>query len=400
MLLLWFFQITVLHASEKPTERERVFTSYDSEVLEKVKKAIKHNNNDFIAPYNHLITAAEKALKAPLVSVMQKTQTPPSGDKHDYLSLAPYWWPDPSKSDGLPWIRKDGQINPLTRGNNVDEPIKDIVFDNTKVLAMAYYFSGDKKYANRAVEILQTFFLNPATKMNPNLNFAQGVPGVNTGRCFGIIEFAGLQQIITTIEMLRAEQGMDDATYNGMVNWLSEFVNWLQTSKLGLEEKATTNNHGTWYDATTVAILLFLKRDTEAKALLETSTKSRIEKQITEEGKQPEELARTKSLSYSIMNLNAFTNLAYFGKVLGVDIWHYKTNKSGGIQQAYEFLKPYTGGNKVWEYQQISKIEDEIEKLKKLFVMAGSKMKINTFCSFSDNIKDKNDIDSLLRVCL
>jgi len=224
LFLLLFSQTSILHAIETPTRKERVFISYDSEVLEKVKNAVKNKQTPYIAPYNQLIVAAEKALKEPLVSVMDKTQMPPSGDEHDYLGLALYFWPDPNKSDGLPWIRKDGQVNPLTRRNNVDEPTKDKMFDSTKHLAMAYYFSGDKKYANGAVEILQTFFINPDTKMNPNLNFAQGVPGVNTGRCFGIIEFAGNIGLITSIGMLRAGNGIDDKTYNGMAVWLSEFV--------------------------------------------------------------------------------------------------------------------------------------------------------------------------------
>ena len=43
---------------------------------------------------------------------MDKTITPPSGDKHDYMSQAPYWWPDPAKADGRPYIRRDGQRNP------------------------------------------------------------------------------------------------------------------------------------------------------------------------------------------------------------------------------------------------------------------------------------------------
>ena len=87
--------------------------------------------------------------------MVTKTQTPSSGDKHDYLSLVPYWWPDPAKPDGLPWIRKDGQVNPLTRGENVDQPAKDAMFKRAEALATAYYFSDDRKYAQRAVEVLR-----------------------------------------------------------------------------------------------------------------------------------------------------------------------------------------------------------------------------------------------------
>ena len=38
---------------------------------------------------------AKTALALKPMSVMDKAITPPSGDKHDYMSQAPYWWPDP-----------------------------------------------------------------------------------------------------------------------------------------------------------------------------------------------------------------------------------------------------------------------------------------------------------------
>ena len=247
----------------------RTFTVLNFDKVSKVKKSLKDKEKTHQKAYESLIKLADKSMTEGLTSVMQKTQTPPSGDKHDYLSLAPYFWPDPAKADGLPWIRKDGQVNPLTRGKNVDEPSKDVMLQNAKNLAYAYYFSEDVKYAKRSIEVLKTWFLNPETKMNPNLNFGQGIPGVNTGRGFGMIEFTGILDIITALEMLRQGKVLDAETDKGMVLWLTEYVNWMQTSKIGLQEKATTNNHGTWYDAQLIGILSFLKRDDEAKVVVE-----------------------------------------------------------------------------------------------------------------------------------
>jgi len=144
---------------------------------------------------------------------------------------------------------------------------------------------------------------------------------------------------------------------------------------------------------------MFLKRDSEAKAILESVKKSRIDTQITTDGKQPEELARTKSLSYGIMNLSNFSHLAYFGKVLGIDLWHRKTDKSGGMQDAFAFLKPYADGAQKWELQQISLLDNEIEKLKKLFVATGSRMKIPSYCEYTTALKNNDDIEVLLKPC-
>ena len=375
----------------------RQFTVLDFTKIEKVKARIKENKEPYKKAYESLLKVADKALKAELTSVVQKTQTPPSGDKHDYLSLAPYFWPDSTKKDGLPWIRKDGEVNPLTRGKNVDEPSKDVMLSSTKNLAYAYYFSDDKKYAKRAVEVLKTWFVNDATRMNPNLNFGQGIPGVNTGRCFGIIEFTGILDVITAIEMLRLGNALDEKTDKALTQWLSAYLDWLQASELGLAEKATKNNHGTWYDTQVVAISLFLKRDAKAKAVLE-ATKKRIDHQIEADGKQPEELARTKSLSYSTMNLTAFSMLAYFGKKVDVDLWHYTNPKGGGIKKAYDFLYPYAMGKKEWTFPQLGHVDEGIARLRSLFVTMGSLMDIKEYCELSNKAGETYS-EILIRPC-
>ena len=43
---------------------------------------------------------ARKALLVGPFSVTSKQITPPSGDKRDYMSQAPYFWPDPKSPDG------------------------------------------------------------------------------------------------------------------------------------------------------------------------------------------------------------------------------------------------------------------------------------------------------------
>jgi hypothetical protein len=392
--LLSFFAINTLAQS---TERQTTVVDFDKVMM--VKNSLKKGEKTYQKAYNSLIKSANNALTEELTSVMQKTQTPPSSSKHDYLSLAPYFWPDPNKSDGLPWIRKDGQVNPLTRGVNVDEPVKDIMMDNTKDLAFANFFSDDPKYAKRAVQILQTWFLNEETKMNPNLNYGQGIPGVNTGRGFGIIEFTGLIDIITSIELLKINNSIDIQTETEMKNWLSEYANWMQTSTIGLQEKATANNHGSWYDAQLVAILTYLKKDAEAKIVLE-NFKKRITEQIDSEGKQKHELERTKSLSYSIMNLKAHTQVAYFGKVHGVDLWNFTALTGGSIQKAYDFLTPFALGTKTWERQQLGSLEDELDKLKYLFLFAGGRFNAKDYCGYASKVKSLNNKELLLYPCL
>ena len=343
------------------------------------------------------LQSADEALKQNNYSVVQKTQTPTSGTKHDYLSIGPYWWPDQTKADGLPWIRKDGKINPLTRNNNTDFEAKERMFNNTHQLALAYFFSDKKQYADKALELLKVWFLNQDTKMNPNLNFAQGIPGQNSGRGIGIIEFADVTKILESIEILESNAAMDFKTSQGLRNWFTDYLLWLQTSDNGIFEKNTKNNHGTHYDCQLVSILIFLDRIEEAKQVLETVKTERIAKQIEPNGAQPLELARTKALSYSTMNLKGFVELAIYGKKLGVDLINFKANNGASILTAFEFLKPYAKEDKEWDFKQISDSKKATEKLKELFALAGNTFGIEEYCQIGE--KDKNSIDNCFLGC-
>lgn len=353
---------------------------------------VHKNENQFSSLFKKLLRIADSALLEGPFSVVQKTQTPPSGSKHDYLSIGPYWWPDPEKSDGLPWIRRDGEINPLTRENTTDERTKDKMFQNTNSLALAYFFSDNKKYANKAIELLKVWFLNKDTKMNPNLDFAQGIPGLNTGRGIGIIEFAGITKIITAIEILELSGDMDAKTSKELRLWFTDYLNWLQTSENGIFEKNTKNNHATWYDVQVVSILMFLNREEEAKQVLEKVKTERIATQIEPNGAQPHELARTKALSYSTMNLKGFTELAVLGKKLKVDLWHYKSKEGSGIINAYEFLKPYVLEQKDWNYKQITDTNKAMKNLKELFVFVGSQFDVLEYCEIGAQGKNATSL--------
>jgi hypothetical protein len=161
---------------------------------------------------SRIIADADIALNKGPFSVTHKTGVPPSGSKHDYMTLAPYFWPNPDTPDGLPYIRKDGEVNPETRDDYTDFNELRRFFSAVDVLGEAFYYSGDKKYADKAISLIRAWFIDPATKMNPHLNYGQGIPGHVEGRPFGIIEFGGIGGILSTMELLKNENVLDADT--------------------------------------------------------------------------------------------------------------------------------------------------------------------------------------------
>ncbi len=364
--------------------------------IEKVKKQIKKGDENYIPAYNNLIANAETALNEGILSVTDKKRTPPSGDKHDYLSMGPYWWPDTTKSDGLPYIRRDGEVNPETRGEYVDTDAKNKLFANVETLGWAYYFSGEKKYAEKAVQLLETWFVNQEKRMNPNLNFAQGIPGICDGRGIGIIDWAGINKIISTIQILDAGGFITETTKMELKTWFEKYLKWLLTSEYGRFEDDYFNNHGTWYDVQVIGIEMLLGKTDLAKERLEKAKTKRIASQIEPDGSQPHELARTKSLGYSTMNLRGFIHLANLGQKLNVDLWNFETSNGRSINKALEFLLPFANGQKKWEHQQIGEMDEAIENLKTDFLMAASASGESKYTKIASSIKSPEKLIEIL----
>ena len=303
---------------------------------------------------DQLIREADKALRVTPPSVMQKTKPPPSGDLHDYLSTAPYFWPDPNKTNGLPYIRHDGKVNPESRSDASDHGRLGRMSGTVETLALAYYFAGTEAYAEHAARCLRTWFVDPATRMNPHMDFAQGIPGVNVGRGTGLIEGRGLAHAVDAAGLLVGSAAWTSSDREALHAWAGAFLLWMQTSKNGRDEAAARNNHGSFYDAQVMRLALVLdKRDLAAQVARSVGPK-RIAVQIEPDGRQPLELERTAGLGYSCFNLEALCELGMLAECVGVDLWQWKSSDGRSIRQGLDFLLPYIDSPaKKWPYQQI-----------------------------------------------
>jgi hypothetical protein len=364
-------------------------TVTDFDKMQETKSGIEQQDSKALAFFNNLIKSADNALTKGPFSVTNKIGMPPSGNKHDYLSLAPYFWPNPDTPDGLPYIRKDGRVNPQTRDNYTDFVEMGEFFSAVGVLGQAYYYTGQEIYADKAISLIRAWFIDPATLMNPHLNYGQGIPGHTEGRPFGIIEFGSIRNVLSTLEILEYKDKLDSGTKEGMQTWLTEYSNWLQTSELGVLESTRSNNHGTTYDVQLYNILMYLGEIEQVRKLMETVTIKRINDHIEPDGSQPHELHRTRSHSYSITNLSAHTRLAVLGKKVGVDLWNYESPDGGSIKKAYEFLIQFLVTDKEWEYQQISSLEESKIRFANLMLETGKEFDEVEFVEIAQEYLDR-----------
>jgi len=324
----------------------------DQNVLLKIRHDCQRHDKKYEASLDRLKMEADALLNHVPPSVVSKSQVPPSGDKHDYMSLAPYWWPNPDSKDSLPYIRRDGQVNPEI-GSIKDHAYLAAMAQAVQKLSLAYFYIGNERYAIKATAFLEVWFLNPDTKMNPHLKFGQAVRGLNVGRGIGLIETRWFSVAIDGIGLLRGSKAWTKRDEDGMKQWFEQYFAWLQNSPLAHDERDWGNNHGVWFDVQYCSIALFTgHRDLAVQELLQAKTK-RIAAQIEPDGRMPKELERTKSLGYTTFDLQAFTQLACLGEHIGVDLWFYKTSDGRSIRKALDWVLPFIAGESKWEFQQI-----------------------------------------------
>jgi hypothetical protein len=340
---------------------------WDLEGLAAVKARVQAGDAALAPAVAQVMKAADRWVGQGPWSVMDKTRPPPSGDKHDYMSLATYWWPDPARKDGVPYIRKDGNTNPERNTDAFDFVRLDNLSQAVMALGLAHYLGGRGEYADRAALLLRTWFLDAATRMNPNLEFAQGIPGVTAGRAEGVIDTMRIARLLDGVELLHGAAAWTGAEEAALKDWCAQFLGWLQSSKIGQAEQGAANNHGTWYDIQVSRYALFVGKPGIVRSIAEAAKQRRIAAQIEPDGRQPKELARTNTLDYSLFNLRGFFNLAALAAGVGVDLFHFQTADGRSIRKALDYMVPYADPARPWPGPQIvpPKREEFMELLRR-----------------------------------
>ncbi len=366
----------------------------NAERLVELKKNVQQKDKVVMPMVDSLKTQADALLAMKPVSVMDKSFTPVSGNKHDYMSQAPYFWYDSTKPNGLPYMRKDGQRNPEIY-KITDRTYLGRLDDACRVLSLAWYLTGEEKYADKAGTLLRTWFIDEATKMNPHLDYGQAVPGVNAGRGIGIIETVALISIADAAGLLALSKSWKTVDQQALQQWYAQYLNWLLTSKNGTDEHKAKNNHGTWYYAQVIDFALFTGDRSKALQLAKES-KIRLDSQLAKEGQQPLELERTNGLGYSTMNLRGWFTVATLAEKTSVDIWGYQTSKDVSLRTAFDWLMPYAIGEKAWTWDQISKYNKG--EIYPLLLWAAYKFKDQRYLSKANAIskESNNTITDLL----
>ncbi len=229
--------------------------------------------------------------------------------------------------------------------------------DAVNTLSLAYFYSEDERYAKKAVDLLKTWFLHDETRMNPHLEYAQFIPGVNNnkGRQYGLIDTYSFVEMLNSIKLLETSDCFTKDVEDGLRQWFLSFSKWWQTSEQGIAERNGKNNHGLAYDVQLVMFSLFAGDMKTALEVIEKYPEMRLYTQIEPDGKQPEELRRTLAFHYSEYNIRHMVDMVVIAKSLGIELYKSQSDDGRSLYKAIDFLVPYLGKEaSEWPYKQIS----------------------------------------------
>ncbi|NII26628.1 alginate lyase family protein [Pseudoflavitalea sp. X16] len=289
------------------------------------------------------------AMQQEPVTVTASTSPRSAGGKHDFYSEGDYWWPNPQSADS-PYIQKDGMTNP---DNFVAHRLAMIRFSRIMgALASAYKITGDQKYILQALKHCRAWFIDTATRMNPNLLYAQAIKGRATGRGIGIIDTIHFMEVVQALMAMQHARNMDKQSLMAIKDWFAQYLTWLTTHQYGKDEMNAANNHGTCWVMQVAAFAKF----TGNQALLDFCSDRYktvlLPNQLAADGSFPQELRRTKPYGYSLFNLDAMTTVCRILSTKENNLWAFQTPDGRSIKKGIEFLYPYVADKSKWPFKQ------------------------------------------------
>jgi len=291
-----------------------------------------------------VLKAANQYLHEPPITITASHSPRSAGGMHDFFSEGDYWWPDPQHPDG-PYLQRDGMTNP---GNFVEHR-RALMRLSVRVpaLASAYLITKDERYAKDAVRHLRAWFLDPSTRLNPNLQYAQAIHGRFTGRGIGIIDTIHLVEVARAIEVLKDSSALSMTELGGITQWFTDYLQWMTTSKNGLEEREAKNNHGSCW-VMQVAAFAHLTGDQKLLDYCRERFKTVIvPNQIATDGSFPQELRRTKPYGYSLFNLDAMATICQILSTPADNLWMFEAD-GRGMRRAMAYMFPFIRDKKSW----------------------------------------------------
>jgi hypothetical protein len=344
-----------LAASEAAASSEDEMFSHPRETVERIEK-------------KRVLRAAQRYLGETPRTIVAAPAARSAGGAHDYFSEADYFWPDPKNPDG-PYVNRDGESNPANF--NLHRELLIRLGIHVPALVAAWGLTRRKEFAQHATLHLRAWFVEPASRMNPNLTYAQAVHGSSTGRSWGIIDTLHLAEVAQAAIVLHEEGAWSETDWSGVRGWFAEYLEWMRTSDAGRKERDAKNNHGTCWIVQVAAFARLVGSEIALQECRGRLTNLVFPTQIAPNGSFPLELERTKPYGYSLFNLDALGMAAHLLTNRTSNFWEYQLADGRSLAACFQFMAPYIANKEQWPYRRDLQYFDDLPVRQPSLLFAG-----------------------------
>ncbi len=343
---------------------------------------------------NRILSAAQRYLQESPITITASTSSRSAGGKHDYFSEADYFWPDPKNPDS-PYIARDGMSNP----NNFLGHRRLLMRLSLQVPALTAAWSITRKprYAAHAARHLHAWFVDPNTRMNPNLRYAQAIRGKTTGSSWGIIDTIHLVEVVRAIEVLERSGALSTKELDGTKKWFADYLQWMTTGPRGTTERDEENNHGTCWDMQVAAYAKFTGNQDLVAYAAKRFKAVLILRQMASNGSFPLELERTKPYSYELFNLDAMATICQLLCTPQDNLWNFGLPDGRGMRKAVAFMVPYIRNKKSWPFPPDVMYDDEWPMRHCALLFAGLAFDRSDYLDLWKSLPADSTIDEIIR---
>ncbi|MGO9229021.1 MAG: alginate lyase family protein [Bryobacteraceae bacterium] len=330
-------------------------TLLSEDEAEPIHSAILRKEPWTVDAVRRLRAEADKRLHEGPWSVTTDRPVDATLDPHDFYGEAPFWWPDPA-NPAAPWVHREGQINP--NRSRADKLALDATCDSIFTLGAASFFLDDPRYGRHATHLINAWFLNPKTRMNPNLEYSQAVRGLNEARG-GTIEGRVFIRAVQGMEFLTQSGQWDAREAAATHKWFEDYLRWLTHSKTASDEKSSGNPRASWWTAQVAAIATFLDDKATAQMAFNYYRDSVFPRQIGGDVIAPHEEERARTLTYSAFNAEGMATTCRIAQAQGVDLWGTQGKGGATLATVIAYLAPHLADRKKWDKGQIAEFETD-----------------------------------------
>ncbi|WWC93015.1 uncharacterized protein L201_007979 [Kwoniella dendrophila CBS 6074] len=178
---------------------------------------------------------------SPVLCPVEKDE---GGGKNQLFTVKPYWW---QTEDGK-WEWRDGQRNPECAKPQGQEQLQALAKEvHTLALGLLYItdFERRQECIGKIQTLLKTFFVDPETRMEPQVRFSQCHPGEDPIRGNDAFVIAIRFLILVDQAIILAGSCIDSRLVMQVKSWIHEQAEWMLTSEQGL--KAKSSRKPLWY---------------------------------------------------------------------------------------------------------------------------------------------------------